>query len=340
MLTRILISIYNPLRSKAGSFSLQLIVHTSSPQSAGCRQEDLNSLKRRDFLKLGGAAAASGFLPNRLFRSPSPVDHRPPNILFIIVDDLRPELGCFGSDFVKTPHIDRMAERGLVFNRAYCQQAVCNPSRASLLTGLRPDTLMIWNNEASFRKFNPAVKTIPQYFSRSGYKSIKVGKIFHNNRPDPDSWSEPESPIPINQVYRSKEIRDRQRYRHAAARRIGRTQKWIEAYIRGPAVECFDASDHHYWDGAAADAAIAALWKYRDKGPFFLAVGFMKPHLPYVAPKRYWDLYRREEIPLASNPFLPEGAPQFAMNYLSELASYENFVQVPNPAEGLSLIHI
>lgn len=273
-------------------------------------------------------------LPSALLRSTGTRTEQRPNVLFIIVDDLRPDLGCYGSVFAKTPNIDRLAARGLVFSRAYCQQSICNPSRASMLTGLRPDTLQVWNNETSFRKINPSVPTLPQMFAENGYESIRIGKIYHNTLPDPVSWNRPEPRIPVKNIYKSPEIRDRQRFRQAAARRIGRNQWWIDSYIRGPATECCDVLDSNLWDGAAADAAITTMWQYRNPGPFFLAVGFMKPHLPYVAPKRYWDLYKREEIPLAANPFLPKGAPRFAMNYLSELASYEDFVHAPNPAEG------
>lgn len=292
-------------------------------------------LKRREFIRLTGAAAAGGLLPGALAFSPRPGARKRPNVLFIIVDDLRPEAGCYGSDVVKTPHIDRLARSGLVFSRAYCQQAVCNPSRASLLTGLRPNTLRVWNNETHFRARNPGVVTLPQLFLNNGYASLKIGKIFHNTLPDPPSWNQPEPPIPVTHIYLSPETRARQQERAAAARKIDRSEAWINAYIRGPATEAYDAPDVLYWDGAAASAAITALWNLRNKTPFFLGLGFMRPHLPFVAPKRYWNLYKREEIPLPQNYFLPRGAPRFAMNFLTELASYEDFVLAPNPTEGL-----
>jgi iduronate 2-sulfatase len=294
-----------------------------------------SGLKRREFIKLGGAAAAAGLFPAGFPFSSASEPGKRPNVLFIIVDDLRPEMGCYGSDLVKTPNFDRLARRGLVFSRAYCQQAVCNPSRSSLLTGLRPDTLHVRNNETHFRQRNPDVVTLPQLFKNNGYESLKIGKVFHGTLPDPASWSQPDPPIPVNQVYMSPEIRARQQERAAAAKEIGRSQTWIDAYIRGPATEAFDAPDSSYWDGAAADAAIAAMWKLRKKQPFFLGLGFLRPHLPFVAPKRYWDLYKREDIPLAPNYFLPKGAPRFAINLLTELASYEDFVMAPHPTEGL-----
>ncbi len=291
-------------------------------------------MKRREFIKLTGGAAAGGLLPGSLPISPWPETKKRPNVLFIVVDDLRPELGCYGSGLVKTPHIDGLARRGMVFSRAYCQQAVCNPSRASLMTGLRPDTLRVWDNEIHFRKRNYGIMTLPQLFLNNGYESIQVGKIFHNTLPDPPSWSQPETVIPVNNTYMSPETKARQQERAAAAKKIGRSQAWIDAYIRGPATEAYDAPDALYWDGAAAGAAIAKLWEFRKRTPFFLGLGFIKPHLPFVAPKRYWDLYKREDIPLPQNYFLPKGAPRFAINFLTELASYEDFVQIPNPTEG------
>lgn len=304
-----------------------------------CRHEILDgkmtkSLDRRHFLKLTGVAAAAGLLPiSPLFSFSRQKDERP-NILFIGVDDLRPELGCYGSDLVKSPNIDRLARQGLVFTRAYCQAAMCNPARSSLLTGMRPDSLRIYDLETHFRKIHPDLVTLPQHFKNYGYESVGIGKIFHGPLPDPISWSRPEPRVPVLYHYLAPETRARQRNREAAARRQGYSEAWIDMYLRGPATEAFDAPDNLYWDGAAAEVAVSTLAELRAKQPFFLAIGFAKPHLPFVAPKRYWDLYKREDIPLAKNGFLPKGAPVFAINSLTELACYEDFVQVPNPAEG------
>ena len=116
-----------------------------------------------------------------------------PNVLFIAVDDLRPELGCYGSNIAKSPNIDRFAESAVTFTRAYCQQAVCNPSRASLMTGLRPDTIKVWDLQTDFRKTTPDAVTLPQQFMKHGYHAVGIGKIFHNNIQDPLSWSEPKA---------------------------------------------------------------------------------------------------------------------------------------------------
>ena len=119
-----------------------------------------------------------------------------PNVLFIAVDDLRPELGIYGAGHVKSPHIDALGRSGTVFTRAYCQQALCNPSRASMLTGLRPDTLRVWNLQTDFRTTRPEAVTLPQRLKQNGYHAVNVGKLFHNIFPDPVSFSEPDLRIP------------------------------------------------------------------------------------------------------------------------------------------------
>ncbi len=257
-----------------------------------------------------------------------------PNVLFIAVDDLRPELGCYGSRTVLSPNIDRLAQQGLVFTRAYCQQAVCNPSRASLLTGLRPDSIRVWDLETHFRKQRPNIVTLPQHFKNHGYQTVGLGKIFHDTLPDPTSWSRPEPENPVSYHYLSPETRARQWNRAANAGRLGRSQSWIYAFLRGPATECMKAEDNQYRDGSMTDAALKIMHELKDQGPFFLAVGFYKPHLPFVAPKKYWDLYEREKLPLAANNFLPQDAPLFAINSLQELMCYEDFVSSPRPTEG------
>lgn len=257
-----------------------------------------------------------------------------PNILFIIVDDLRPELGCYGVSEIKSPNIDRIAARGMVFLRAYCPQSICNPARASLLTGKRPDSLRVRDNNTHFRRVNPDIDTLPQIFKNQGYQTISLGKVFHGTLPDPPSWTRHRLPPVTAPYYLSEETRNRQMLNEAAARKIGLKQAWIDAYLRGPATESFDASDSSYRDGSLTEMALQTLSESSANQPFFLAVGFSKPHLPYVAPQRYWDLYKRDEIPLAQNNFLPKGAPRFAINGLTEFACYEDLTQIPNPTEG------
>ncbi len=241
-----------------------------------------------------------------------------PNVLFIAVDDLRPELGCYGHPVVKSPHIDRLAARGTLFEYAYCQQAVCNPSRASLMTGLRPDTLQVYDLPTNFRKYQPDVVTVAQHFKDHGYYTEGIGKIYHlghGNTDDPLSWS----------VVRRHELAPRfgpvgqealQRQRaewDAAGRDVSRA--------RGLPWEAPDVPDADLTDGSIAEGAVRILREVQDR-PFFLAVGFLNPHLPFVAPKKYWDLYSEDDTRLASNPYPPKGAPPYATHSFGELRAY------------------
>ncbi len=226
-----------------------------------------------------------------------------PNVLFIAVDDLRVELGCYGSDHVKSPNIDRLASRGTVFERAYCQQTVCNPSRASMLTGRRPDTLRVWDLPTHFRKNSPDVITLPQWFKQSGYHSQCVGKIFHNWRQDewkgdPVSWS-----VPSVLHYNSH----------------GNDKPQVEGEVpldvsKLKLTESRDVPDEAYFDGRVANTAVETLRELKaKKQPFFFAVGFWKPHTPFNAPKKYWDLYDPEKIPLPEDTSIPRDVPEIAL---------------------------
>jgi iduronate 2-sulfatase len=202
-----------------------------------------------------------------------------PNVLFLVADDLRTELGCYGSPEALTPHLDALARRGVVFERAYAQQAVCNPSRASALTGRRPDTLRVWDLKRHFRETLPDIVTLPQHFKNHGYTVVGLGKIFHNEsgaKPpfpfaDPVSWTEP------------PRFADGPHWRD-----------WVVPgdpagpQVKGGPVQCLDVPDEAYLDGRIAAAACARLGELkRQARPFFLAVGFWKPHLPFNAPKKY-----------------------------------------------------
>lgn len=232
-----------------------------------------------------------------------------PNVLLIMADDLRPELAGYGSIAV-TPNIDRLASRAVQFDRAYCQQAVCNPSRSSMLTGRRPDTLGVWSNGIHFRERNPDVPTIPLWFKEHGYTTRCTGKIFHNwhteVRGDPRSWSAPEFLHYANHGYDAPEI-DGPMPPNLATHSP-------RDYGRVPLVECRDVPDEAYYDGRVAAEAVRVLRELAaaDK-PFFLAVGFWKPHAPFTAPKRYWDLYDRDRLP-ALDPRRPAGAPEIAFH--------------------------
>ncbi|MEM7561255.1 MAG: sulfatase-like hydrolase/transferase, partial [Planctomycetota bacterium] len=187
-----------------------------------------------------------------------------PNVLFIAVDDLRAELGCYGSSIVKSPNIDALASRGTLFQRAYCQQAVCNPSRASLLTGLRPETLGIWDLPTHFRQRRPEIITLPQLFKQHGYFTQNIGKIFHNWRQDDYKGDAPSWSVPAEMHYAS----------HGSD--TAQVDKQLPEDTSGvPRTENRDVSDEAYFDGRVARKAIAALRNRKQDGkPFFLAVGF------------------------------------------------------------------
>jgi arylsulfatase A-like enzyme len=249
------------------------------------------------------------------------------NVLFIAVDDLRPELGCYGVEKVLSPNIDRLAARGTVFDRAYCQQAVCSPSRTSLLTGCRPDSTKVYDLVTHFRKNLPEVVALPQHFKRNGYFTQSVGKIYHGGLDDKESWSEPAPGVnrPMYQLPENKALVSR-KADAVKDKKFATPSARYNAMV-GPAYECADVPDNAYSDGAIADAAITLLRKAKDK-PFFLAVGFLKPHLPFIAPKKYWDLYRRDAIPMAPNPFPPKDVPKIAMANFSEMRAYEDIPKI------------
>ena len=263
-----------------------------------------------------------------------------PNILFIAVDDLRPELGCYGVKEIKTPNLDRLAERGVLFNRAYCQQAVCNPSRASLMTGLRPDSTKVWDLITPLRSRLPDAVTLPQYFKQNGYYTVGMGKIFHNTFPDPPSWTEPEQPKPKGPIRMwSPEVIKALKQWRAEAIKTGKSERFVK-HIRGTATDCEDVPDNVRIDGALGDLALEQLRKAHDQSlPFFLAVGFIQPHLPFTPPKKYWDLYDPQNIPPATNDFLPRGMPPLAFGDRSHGGMYElmyhlDFKDAPGPFEG------
>lgn len=231
------------------------------------------------------------------------------NVLFIAADDLRNDLGCYGHSLVKAPNLDRLAKRGLVFDRAYCQQAVCNPSRASLMTGRRQDSLRIWDLPTHFRETTPDAVTLPQHFKNNGYFTQDIGKMFHNwlhkIEGDPDSWSVPAVMHFANHGQDKAEIGEDDLPPNSA---------------KDPKCECRDVPDEAYFDGRVAALAVKALSDLKEKAqPFFLAVGFWKPHSPFNAPKRYWDLYRRDEIPMPANPEWPDATPRIAWHDSREI---------------------
>jgi iduronate 2-sulfatase len=266
-----------------------------------------------------------------------------PNVLFIAVDDLRPELGCYGNPVVKTPNLDRLAAQGMVFNHAYCQQAVCSPSRSSVMTGRRPDATRVWDLETHFRVALPEAVTLPQYFKSKGYYCAALNKIYHHGFEDGRSWSEPHwypngQTIDTDQTDWTKRIVKKvalgvQEYseRPLPADNDKPNAGTKKGRAKGAAFEVSPKADDELPDGYTAAEAVKRLHELKLMGqPFFLAVGFLKPHLPFVAPKKYWDLYDPKKIPVPAIDHLPEGAPAFAGHDNGELHSYSN-IPAGNP---------
>ena len=240
-----------------------------------------------------------------------------PNVLFIAVDDLRPELGAYGAAHIHSPHIDRLAESGMLFRRAYVQQAVCSPSRTSLMTGLRPDSSRIYDLATHFRETVPGVVTLPQHFGRHGYRTTWWGKIYHAGLLDSLSWTD--------QGTRFEDPNNWRGYVREAHMQIAAANNG-----RGPAYERTDVPDNAYPDGQIADRAVETLQRFaEEEEPFFLAVGFYKPHLPFNAPERYWALYDPSAITLPDVGVPPEGAPELALTNWGELRNYHGI-----PKEG------
>jgi len=240
-----------------------------------------------------------------------------PNILFIAVDDLKPNAGAYGDKLAKSPGMDRFANDGILFTRGICQQAICAATRASIMTGMRPDKTRIWDLVTDFRQVNPNVVTMPQYFKSMGYETAAMGKIYHMGSTGPGhdapSWSVP--------------------YRDPKCKTYALSDA-TNAKGKGKATECADVPDDTYHDGKMTGMAIQ-LMDSLSKGdkPFFLAVGFLKPHLPFVSPKKYWDLYDRNKFEIA--PFQKKAAnsPDIAYHVSGELKSYTDIPQFDSYSE-------
>lgn len=256
------------------------------------------------------------------------------NVLLLLVDDLKPSFGAYGDAWVHAPHLDRLAARGMRFDRAYCNQAVCAPSRNNLFLGSRSTSIGVYNLGTNFRRAVPHAITMPQYFKLHGFHTAGIGKVFHvghGNVDDAASWSEPLHPdkvidYALPESTHGRMTREEARFANLSA----------EGLPRGPVLERANVADEAYADGRIAAEAIQRLQNFKrlqgskpSNQPFFLALGFTKPHLPFCAPQQYWDRYDPAKLPLAAVRVLPHGAPPYAGKTLGELGQYE-----PVPDEG------
>lgn len=262
-------------------------------------------MKRRDFLvrSLAFVVGARPLLTRGADAAGSTMAK--PNVLFIAVDDLRTSLGCYGAPLVKSPNIDRLARSSRLFNRAYTHQAVCGPARTAMLTGRLPDNTRVWHNRHLFRDTLPNAVTLPQLFKNNGYHAQSLGKVLSGDEreEDPQSWSVPA-------VLRGEGWKNYLRPENQGG---GKQAPFEKA----------DVPDDGYPDGKLANLAVETLPKLKQQSqPFFLAVGFFKPHLPFNAPKQYWDLYDPAVLGLVGAGARVKGAPELAYHSHRELGGY------------------
>ncbi len=310
---------------------------------------------RREFmaaaalLGIGGVAGSNAL--GKYFGDPlsafTSIARRRKNVLFIAVDDLRPELGCYGHPMIQSPNIDALAQSGVLFERTYCQQAICGPTRASLLTGKRPDTTKVYDLKTHIRENLPDTVTLQQHFKNHGYFSQGMGKLFHGGMEDEPSYSVPHQ-NPKGGAYALEEnLRLQKEGGRSTTKDKGESEETTR--MRGPATECANVPDGAYLDGKLVTMAVDALKQLapratavneKDRQPFFLGVGFQKPHLPFCAPKKYWDLYDRTKIPLPY-PHKPKNAPEIAFTTWGELRSYSDIPELGpcDEAKTRELIH-
>ena len=251
-----------------------------------------------------------------------------PNVLLILVDDLKPTLGSFGDALAVSPNIDRLAAQGMRFERAYCNQAVCMASRYNLMLGSRSTSTGFYTFGTQFREIYPDAVTLPQHFINHGYVAHSMGKVFHighGNTNDDTSWSVPHHPDKVIE-YVLPESNNRELTREEGLfTNQGARDSDGNLRPRGAAWEAPDVLDYAYADGRIAETAVKRLrWlKDNEEKPFFLAVGFVRPHLPFSAPKKYWDLYDRYQLPMPEFVDAPKDAPEFAVKRRGEIMAFK-----------------
>lgn len=271
-----------------------------------------------------------------------------PNILLILVDDLKPALGCYGDPIAQTPNIDALAARGLRFDLAYCNQAVCAPSRFTLMLGSHSSSTGLYGLGSQLREKLPNAVTLPQHFARAGYRTESLGKVFHighGNHGDPESFTEPPYYDLVVEYLEpastdgGKLTREEALFTNQQLGRIGELP-------RGAAFESPNVSDDAYADGRVAAEAVRRLTTARQRReeegtPFFITVGFVRPHLPFSAPRRYWDLYDPASLPTPPTKTPPDGAPRVAVKHGGEIAAYKPVPENGEVSEELAreLVH-
>lgn len=295
----------------------------------GRQARGLRPFWARLFSAVWGGGWLVGFLTQLSVAVAAHVADRP-NVLLILVDDLKPALGCYGDRFAKTPNIDRLAATGLRFDKAYCNQAVCAASRFTLMLGAHSTSTGLYGLGSQLRQVLPDAVTMPQYFSRYGYRTESLGKVFHighGNKGDPRSFDVPHFHDKVIEYLDPQSTGGGQLTREAAYftnQQLGQ----IHALPRGAAYEAPDVEDERYADGRVATEAMQRLSAAQNRRasegtPFFIAVGFVRPHLPFSAPKRFWDLYKPDELPLPEVEEPPTAAPSVAGKRGGELTNYK-----------------
>ena len=266
----------------------------------------------------------------------SPLAVGKPNVLLILVDDLKPALGCYGDSAARTPSMDALARRGMRFDLAYCNQAVCAPSRFTLMLGAHSPSTGLYGLGSHLRKTWPDAVTLPQHFAKHGYRTESLGKVFHighGNNGDPKSFGVPHFHDKVIEYLDPKSTDGGKLTREEALftnQKLGQ----IRSLPRGAAFEAPVAKDADYADGRVAAETIRRLEaakarRAKDGTPFFITAGFVRPHLPFSAPKKYWDMFDPAKLPMPKNEVFPKGAPQVALKRGGEIAAYK-----PVPTSG------
>lgn len=253
-----------------------------------------------------------------------------PNVLMILVDDLKPAMGCYGDAVAKTPNMDKLADSGMRFDLAFCNQAVCAPSRFTLMLGSHSTSTGLYGLGSQLRQVIPDAVTMPQYFAKYGYRTESLGKVFHighGNEGDPSSFMVPHFHDKVIE-YLDPDSTDGGQLTREEAYFTNQKLGQIASLPRGAAYEFPQVSDSDYADGRVANETIQRLRKakdlrHSDGTPFFIVAGFARPHLPFSAPKAYWDLYDREELPMPSYEELPKDSPVVAGKRGGEISNYK-----------------